>query len=190
MIGSTTIKDEEEAETIGVKRKRCETTKSYEKKSRANEEKQFELGYRVVTPYGIGVVVGITKNKYDYQGGDTIKVRLKWGDGYFQPKSLMITDTFRFLQGLSFENVQQIIAQANRLDPIGDTKIGNMLKTIKLLNQNKFLYNIAVLLIKKGISQSNIAKALSVSPGNISSWMLGTIHINTTFHQLLILLSL
>ena len=29
-------------------------------------------------------------------------------------------------------------------------------------------------MIKKGVSQSNIAKALSVTGGNVSSWMLGT----------------
>jgi len=191
---ASNIKEEEEAEGIGSKRKRNETVKSFDKKSRANDEKQFENGYRVISPYGIGTVIGIMKNKYDNNNSDTIKVQLKWGVGYFQPDSLTVTDTFRFINNLTFENVRQIIKEASSYDPVGhdDTKIGNMMKAVKHNIQNKFLYSIAgmihinanaytnantytiVLMIKKGVSQSNIAKALSVTGGNVSSWMLGT----------------
>ena len=191
---ASNIREEEEAEGIGSKRKRNETVKSFDKKGRVNDEKQFENGYRVISPYGIGTVIGVMKNKYDSNQSDTIKVQLKWGVGYFQPDSLTVTDTFRFINNLTFENVRQIIKEASSYDPVGhdDTKIGNMIKAVKHNIQNKFLYSIAgmihiitnaytntntytiVLMIKKGVSQSNIAKALSVTGGNVSSWMLGT----------------
>ena len=54
-----------------MKRKRHEANKAFEKKSRINEKKIFEVGYRVQTPYGIGTVLASTKNKYNSEGDTT-----------------------------------------------------------------------------------------------------------------------
>ena len=74
---------------------------------------------------------------------------MKWGVGYFQRDSLIVTDPFRFLS-LSSEVVRQIIVEANnslKSTSNDNKKIGNMIKTVKVINQNKFLHNVAGMIV-------------------------------------------
>ena len=52
-----------------MKRKRNDSNKTSEKKSRVDERKHLEVGNRVKTPFGIGTVLASTKNKYNSEAG-------------------------------------------------------------------------------------------------------------------------
>ena len=171
----TVLKEEEENELIGSKRKRTDNSKLY-KKSRPSDEKPIEIGNLVTTPYGEGRVLLVTKNKYNDDIGVSIKVKFKWGTGYFNnPDDVTVVEAFKFIEKLTYKQQEELIFQANDLiDKSQDDEGKTLGKIAKLVNQNKLLYNYVVLLIKNGIGVSLIAKALGgISHSLINSWMIG-----------------